>query len=42
VGESVAIPFEVGQVSTERLKEISEEKKVAIPFEVGQVSTQAI
>jgi len=37
----VAIPFEVGQVSTKDIK-FSEWVKlvVAIPFEVGQVSTR--
>jgi len=37
----VAIPFEVGQVSTEiqRSYESVRDHHVAIPFEVGQVST---
>jgi len=37
----VAIPFEVGQVSTreEVIKKVLDEYGVAIPFEVGQVST---
>ncbi len=37
----VAIPFEVGQVSTSRRKSLFKtQKQVAIPFEVGQVSTR--
>jgi len=40
----VAIPFEVGQVSTEENKETIQGQRieVAIPFEVGQVSTYLI
>ena len=42
-GRIVAIPFEVGQVSTLKQPVISkqiETPRVAIPFEVGQVSTK--
>ena len=38
--ERVAIPFEVGQVSTISSIRLEENMWVAIPFEVGQVSTK--
>jgi len=41
---NVAIPFEVGQVSTRQIQvqKIQTNATVAIPFEVGQVSTRGV